>query len=79
MEEKRRDLKSLKQKEVISRIVAELNEQHPNFYYLSTSDVAFEVAAYIKEGGHLNKPDRDLVEHLEPRDIQIILSFHDDE
>lgn len=79
MEEKRKNLKSKKQKAVISRIVTALSESHPNFYYLSTSDIAFHVADYIQNQQHLNKQDRDLVGHLKPHDIQIILSFHDDD
>ena len=76
MEEKRKDLKSTHQKEVIREIVEELNNTHPNFYYLPTTEVAIEIKKYIHENGQLNHQKHELVKDLSRRDIQILLSLH---
>ncbi len=76
MEDKRSDLKSTHQKEVIQEIIEDLNKSHPNFYYRSTTEVAAEIKKYIHEGGHLNHTQHELVKDLSRRDIQILLSLH---
>lgn len=91
MEEKRKDLKSTHQKEVIQEIVEDLNKTHPNFYYLSTVEVAIEIEKYINERagpasggrptggrptGKLSHDKHELVKTLSRRDIQILLSLH---
>jgi hypothetical protein len=79
MEEKRKDLKATKQREIVARIVAQLNDSHPNFYYLPTTDIAHEISLYIQGKGNLKHDDVELVKDLSARDIQIMLSFHDDD
>ena len=76
MEEKRKDLKSSKQKELIDRLVVELSQADPSFYYLSASDVANEIRATIKDRKNLSQEELLLLEPLSRRDIQLILSFH---
>lgn len=76
MEEKRKDLKSTHQKEVIQEIVEELNKSNPEFYYRSTSEVAAEIKKYIHESHRLNHIQHELLKDLSRRDIQILLSLH---
>lgn len=78
MEQKRKDLLVTKQKELLAEIISKLNESHPSFYYLSTSEIAHEIVRYIKQPGNLSKTDLEAVHELGARDIQILLSFHTD-
>ena len=77
MEEKRKDLKNTQQKRIIQNIVAELNESHPSFYYLPTTEVAAQIKKYIHEPGQLSHDEFQLVKDLKRRDIQILLSLKD--
>lgn len=79
MEEKRKDLKATKQREVIAKIVADLSASHPSFYYMPTTDIAHEVAQYIGAKNNLKQAEHETVKDLSPRDIQIILSYHADD
>lgn len=76
MEEKRRDLKSTKQKKIIMDIVSELNRTDPSLYYLSTSEIALEVKNYIETSEQLVQGDKALVTDLSQRDVQMLLSLH---
>jgi len=76
MEEKRKDLKNSKQKNIVTNIVNILSEAHPSFYYLSTIEIAAEIEDYIHKPGKLSVTDHDLVKDLDRRDIQILLSLH---
>ena len=76
MEEKRKDLIASKQKELVSNIVTKLSELHPSFYYSSTSEIAYEVERYIKNGEGLNREEMDSLQGLSRNDIQMILSLH---
>lgn len=76
MEEKRKDLKSNLQKEIVTEVINALNESHPSFYYLSTVEIAGEVKTYINESGKLSREKLDLVKDLTQRDIQMLLSLH---
>ncbi|SIS82714.1 hypothetical protein [Neptunomonas antarctica] len=76
MEERHKNLKSEKQKTMINKIIAKISDAHPSFYYLSTSEVAFEIKTYIDTTGNLSKEEQDLLENLDHRDIQMLLSLH---
>jgi len=76
MQEKRKDLKNVKQKVIITNIVSALSETHPSFYYLSTIEIAAEIKRYIQDSGELSLTDYELVKSLDRRDIQILLSLH---
>lgn len=75
MEEKRQDLRAEKQKTLINRLVSELSAKHPDFYYLSTMDVAYAIKDYVKTDAKLTQDDRVLIDPLTPKDIQMILSL----
>jgi len=76
MEEKHKDLKNNQRKKIITEVVSALNELHPSFYYLSTVEIAGEIKKYISEPGKLSRDKCDLVEDLSQRDIQMLLSLH---
>jgi len=76
MEEKHKDLISTKQKELVERLVADLNKTDPSFYYLAASDIANEIRTSIKNKKNLSQGEFLLLEPLSRRDIQLILSFH---
>jgi hypothetical protein len=76
VEEKHKDLNNTKQKAMIKKIMATLSNDHPSFYYLSTSEVAHEIKNHIDTAGKLSKDEFDLLKNLDHRDIQMLLSLH---
>ncbi|MEM6914106.1 MAG: hypothetical protein AAF511_09025 [Pseudomonadota bacterium] len=76
MEEKREDLQAEKQVKLLLQLVEELSQRTADFYYKSTSEVAFLVKDYIKKGARLTQDDRALLEPLSAHDIQLRLSLH---
>jgi hypothetical protein len=76
VEEKRKDLKSTQQKEVIQDVIQTLNQSHPSFYYLPTIELAAEIKQHIHQKGNLTHDKFELVKELSRRDIQILLSLH---
>lgn len=76
MEEKRKDLINTKQKELLTKLLTKLQSEHPNFYYLSTSEIAYEILNYSKETGKLSHDEQSLMAALSLRDVQILLSLH---
>ena len=77
MEEKRKDLTSEKQKVLLRRLLEELSQSHPDFYYQSTNEVALAIKEYATSSdAKLTQNDKALIEPLTWRDIQVILSLH---
>ncbi len=76
MEEKHKDLKSSKQRKLLKELLSQMSKQHPDFYYLSTSDIAVLMLEYIDQHAQLNAEQRGLLKGLSHHDIQIILSLH---
>lgn len=76
MEEKRKDLKNSKQRDIIQTIMSELSKSHPSFYYMPTTDVAAEIHSYISHPSNLSFDDKAEMAGLTRRDIQLILSHH---
>jgi len=76
MEDKRQNLKSNKQVRLMEKIMLDLADHHPSFYYLSTIEIANEIKNYIDTKNKLSKEDLALLDDLEVRDIQILLSLH---
>lgn len=76
MKEKRSELDNTKQKAVISRILQRLNKSHPDFYYLSTIELAAEVKKEIHVPQALSHEEFNLLKNLSRHDIQILLALH---
>ncbi|MEO0882217.1 MAG: hypothetical protein AAFY34_05750 [Pseudomonadota bacterium] len=76
MEDKRKDLDSEKQKKLLERLVGELSRSHQDFYYRSTSEVAFLIKTHIDNDAELSVDERALLAPLSQHDIQIKLSLH---
>ena len=76
MEEKRKNLDSEKQRRLLERLVGELGRSHLDFYYRSTSEVAFLLRKYIDGDADLSVEERGLLKPLSEHDIQIKLSQH---
>lgn len=76
MEEKRKDLTVSKQRQILNEIISQLNQSNPSFYYLSTSEIAYEIEQYIQNGENLNRDEIDILDGLDRSKIQMILSLH---
>ena len=76
MEEKRADLKIVKQERVVLDIMSRLSESHPSFYYLSTIEIATEIERYIEESEIITTEQKKLLAGLDRHGIQMILSLH---
>ncbi|MEM1378040.1 MAG: hypothetical protein AAGG69_11710 [Pseudomonadota bacterium] len=75
LEEKRKDLDSEKQKVVLQRLVKEVSEMDPDFYYRSTAQVAMHLKKHIETGATLNGEERGLMQGLSQRDLEVLLSY----
>ncbi|MEM9667730.1 MAG: hypothetical protein AAF950_02300 [Pseudomonadota bacterium] len=75
MEEKRKDLDAEKQKKLLHRLVEELSKSHMDFYYRSTSEVAFLLKSYIDGEAKLSVEEKALLSSLSQKDIQLKLSL----
>ena len=76
MEDKRKNLVSSKQKELLRKILAILQNEHPSFYYLSTAEISHEIVRYGEDSGKLTHDEISLLKSLTARDVQMILSLH---
>lgn len=76
MEEKRADLKSQKQKDLLDKILSKLSADNPQIYYESTSQVAYQIEDYLKGDNDLSMEELELLSTLDAHDIQLILSLH---
>lgn len=76
MEDKRKDLKAEKQRQLLEKVVAKLARQHPSFYYLPTVEIAAKIEQYLSADGNLTVEEKDLTRGLGRRQIQILLSLH---
>lgn len=76
LKDKRTDLDSEKQKQLLTRLVEELSATDPDLYYQPTSAIALRLKTHIDSGNGLNADDRKLLEPLTARDIEVVLSLH---
>ncbi len=76
LHEKRQDLDGEKRKVLLQRLLSELSGLDPNLYYQSTSQVAVLMRAYIDGDAKLVQEERQLMQGLAPRDIEVLLSLH---
>jgi hypothetical protein len=76
VEDKRKNLVSTKQKELLSKLLVILQEEHPSFYYLSTAEISHEIMRYTEELEKLSHDEMLLLKNLTARDVQMMLSLH---
>lgn len=76
MEEKRADLRSERQRKLLQTLVEDLGRANPQFYYMSTIQVARALKDYVANEAKLPQDDRALLDALKPEDIQILLGLH---
>ncbi|MEO1642019.1 MAG: hypothetical protein AAFR74_01700 [Pseudomonadota bacterium] len=75
MEEKRKDLTAERQKKLIQTLLEKMSAGDPNFYYLSTSQVAMRLHDYIRKGAKLPQEDSAIMMPLTQKDLQVLLSY----
>jgi hypothetical protein len=76
LHEKRQDLDGEKRKVLLQRLLSDLSGLDPNLYYQSTSQIAVLMRAYIDGDAKLVQEERQLMQGLAPRDIEVLLSLH---
>lgn len=76
LEEKIADLASQKQKKLLQRLVGELSKSNPELYYQATSEVARALKLHIDGEAKLFQEERELLQVLSQRDIEVLLSHH---
>ena len=76
MEEKHKNLIAVRQKVLLTTIVAKLSDLHPALYYSPTTEIAYEIERYINAGDGLLHDEVELLKDLSRHDIQILLSLH---
>ncbi|MEC8196709.1 MAG: hypothetical protein VX228_10395 [Pseudomonadota bacterium] len=76
LHEKRQDLDGEKRKVLLQRLLSDLSGLDPNLYYQSTSQIAVLMRAFIDGDAKLVQEERQLMQGLAPRDIEVLLSLH---
>lgn len=74
--EKRDELEAEKQKQLLTRLVQDLSQSHPDLYYQPTSQIALLLKKHIDSKTGLNVDEKSLMSGLSRRDIEVILSHH---
>ncbi len=76
LQEKRRDLDVEKQRKLLQRLLAELTRSRPDLYYQTTGEIARHIKDYTGDGTIIHSEERDLLDRLSIRDIEVLLSLH---
>ena len=76
LQDKRKDLDGERQKKLLQKLVEEMSRERPDLYYQATSAIAVQIKAHIDNGGGLSTEDRVLMQRLNARDIEVLLSLH---
>ena len=76
LEDKRQDLIAEKQKTLLLRMVMELSNTHGDLYYQPTSEIARQLKNHIEGDNALLATEKELLDGLGQRDIEIILSLN---
>ncbi|MEM9059104.1 MAG: hypothetical protein AAGD13_01460 [Pseudomonadota bacterium] len=76
LQDKNADLDAEKRKKLLRRLVEELSRSNPDLYYQSTNEIARQIRQHIDESASVNKDERELMERLSQRDIEVLLSLH---
>lgn len=76
LEDKVADLTAQKQRKLLQRLVEDLSKTNPELYYQSTSQIARELVEHIDAGKGLIHEERELLQQLDQRGIEMLLSLH---
>ncbi|MEM8595324.1 MAG: hypothetical protein AAGF76_02500 [Pseudomonadota bacterium] len=76
LHDKKSETDAERQKALLRRLVETLNQDNPELYYQSTSEIARQIQRHIAEKGTLNADERELMARLSQRDIEVLLSLH---
>ncbi|MEM6680462.1 MAG: hypothetical protein AAF675_21555 [Pseudomonadota bacterium] len=76
LHDKKSETDAERQKALLRRLVETLNQDKPELYYQSTSEIARQIQRHIAEKGTLNADERELMARLSQRDIEVLLSLH---
>lgn len=76
LQDKRADLLGEKRRALVRRLVTELSEREPDFYYHATHYIAELVETYAQTSATVTREDRELLRLLTRKDIEVLLSLH---
>lgn len=76
LHEKRKDLDSEKQKQLLRSLIEKLSRTEPDLYYRPTSEIALFLTKHIDGDVDLRAEDKMLLKRLSQRDIEVLLSLH---
>ena len=76
MQEKRKDLKGVKQRKILQALIERLSHDSPELYYQSTSEIAIHLAQVIAQPTGVSQQEKEILAGLTHIDIQMILSLH---
>ncbi|MBO6509612.1 MAG: hypothetical protein JJ866_26180 [Roseibium sp.] len=76
LQDKKSETDGERQKVLLRRLVNEVSRENPDLYYQSTSQVARTIRDHIAEGRGLNREEQVLMQRLNSRDLEILLSLH---
>lgn len=76
LQDKRADLDAEKRKRLIIRLLEDLSRSNGDLYYRPTSEIALQIRKYIETEADLHHEEKVLLEPLDQRDIEVLLSLH---
>jgi len=77
LEERNADLVAQKRKKLLERLITKVGRSGYDLYYAPTSAVATHLMNYVKMGANLNADELALLDGLDRRDIEVLLSIKD--
>jgi hypothetical protein len=63
------------QRDIIDKIVKHLSSLGNDMYYASTINICHEIHGVIQSGKFISKEEKDIVGHLDAKDIQSLISY----
>jgi len=76
LKEKEQDLLKVKRLTILDKMVADISKKHPDFYYLSTIEIAYEILDTLNKDKETPQQWREAFEGLDQNDIKILLGMH---
>ena len=67
-----------RKRKILDKFIEKLNQEDPQMYYASTSEVARAIHLMVKEHtNRLSVEDQLLVKHMSQGEIEMLLGFHE--